>query len=121
MAGAKSMTDFLERLREVNSAEQPGGPEPDSGKEAISTLFDDATAWSLKGECWNWGLYEQDVADEIETLIPGFGRFDDTDTHSEQLYLLTLRTVPIAYDQYVPLRVLEVGSGTGEGLNFLSR
>ncbi|TWP46672.1 class I SAM-dependent methyltransferase [Lentzea tibetensis] len=121
MADTKGMNDFLENLRELNSAGgdagAPGGRVP---KDAISSVYDGATESSVKGELWNWGLHEDDVAAEIEKLIPGFGQFD-TDTFSEQMYLLTIRELPIDYAGYRTRRVLEIGSGMGEGLNFLSR
>lgn len=89
-------------------------------KAGITSLYEAATGWSVKGDLWNWGLHDQEVAEEIEKLIPGFGLFD-TDTYSEQLYMLTLRELPLPYEDYATKQVLEVGCGMGEGLNFLSR
>lgn len=89
-------------------------------KAGITSLYEAATGWSVRGDLWNWGLYDQEVEEEIEKLIPGFGLFD-TDTYSEQLYMLTLRELPLSYEDYATKQVLEVGCGMGEGLNFLSR
>jgi SAM-dependent methyltransferase len=89
-------------------------------KAGVTSLYEAAADWATKGDLWNWGLYDQEVAEEIEKLIPGFGLFD-TDTYSEQLYMLTLRELPLPYEDYARKQVLEVGCGMGEGLNFLSR
>lgn len=93
---------------------------PSGVKAGINSLYESQAVWSTKGELWNWGLCDQEVAEDIENLIPGFSRFD-TDTFSEQLYMLTMRELPLSYEDYATRQVLEVGSGLGEGLNFLSR
>jgi ubiquinone/menaquinone biosynthesis C-methylase UbiE len=119
--GAHTLEGWVDSLREINVAtDEQNAPPPGEGKSQIAAVYDAAAGWSMRGELWNWGLHDQELADEIERLIPGFDRFD-TDTYSEQLYLLTLRELPHPLDSYGGLRVLEVGCGMGCGLNFLSR
>ncbi|WP_158888004.1 class I SAM-dependent methyltransferase [Amycolatopsis anabasis] len=89
-------------------------------KAAISSVYDMiAATWSL-GDLWNWGLYDPKLLQEVEEIIPDFTSFG-TDGFSELLYFYTLRQVPLDIADYRGKRVLEVGSGIGAGLNFLSR
>lgn len=67
---------------------------------------------------WNWGIWDDDIYREIAEQIPGFDSFD-SDGYSEQLYVYMLRRIP-RHDG-PPRKILEVGSGSGMGLHFLSR
>lgn len=121
MGSSNPLKGWAQSFSKININDQD---EPVAAVNAIKTgivsWYDAATDWSMKGELWNWGLHDQEVAEEIEKLIPGFSQFG-TDTYSEQLYLLTLRELPLSYESYATKNVLEVGCGMGEGLNFLSR
>lgn len=89
-------------------------------KEAISSVYDSvASSWSL-GDTWNWGLLDPEIARKLDELIQGYDRFG-TDGFSEQMYFYTLRQIPTAITDYRGMRILEIGSGLGGGLNFLSR
>lgn len=121
LAGAVLMKGFGQSITAINY----GNPEAQVAVESrmkagVTSLYEAAAGWAMKGDLWNWGLNDQEVAEEIEKLIPGFCLFD-TDTYSEQLYMLTLRELPLPYEDYATKQVLEVGCGMGEGLNFLSR
>ncbi|WP_217143025.1 class I SAM-dependent methyltransferase [Streptomyces sp. AC627_RSS907] len=117
------MTAFTAGLADINLDESRA---PRSGvkaagmKSASSSIYDMAATLSGRGELWNWGMYDPDLAAEIEARLPGFTDFG-TDGFSEQLYYLALRDLPDGLDGCAGRAVLEVGCGTGEGLNFLSR
>lgn len=119
LVSTTELKGWVDGIREINAeaADASGG---DGGKERMTAPYDAAAGWSLHGELWNWGIHDQTLADEINRLLPGFDRYD-TDGHSEQLYLMTLRELPLAYADYQGIRILEVGCGMGHGLNFLSR
>jgi ubiquinone/menaquinone biosynthesis C-methylase UbiE len=119
MGSSKLMKGWAQSISAINAPDRDDAAA--SGiKAGITSVYEAFAGSSMKGELWNWGLHDQEVAEEIEKLIPGFGGFD-TDTYSEQLYMLTLRELPLSYDDYTEKQVLEVGCGMGEGLNFLSR
>ncbi|HEX6346919.1 class I SAM-dependent methyltransferase [Umezawaea sp.] len=83
-------------------------------------LYNVAAMMAARGEIWNWGMDDPILAKEIDEVLPGSLGFC-TDGVSEQLYFRALRELPIALDDYAGKTVLEIGSGAGEGLNFLSR
>ncbi|GAA2354427.1 hypothetical protein GCM10009854_35590 [Saccharopolyspora halophila] len=114
--------DFNSGFRKLNdeSETRRGGPEPEQIKGAISEIYNGVASWSAKGDFWNWGLHDEEVLAEIDSLLPGCCQHD-TDGLSEQLYYQALRAVPIPVDGYAGKSVLEVGCGLGEGLNFASR
>jgi len=121
MASSKLAKGWNQSFVDINLSDQDVPVAAASGlKAGINSLYESQAGWSTKGELWNWGLCDQGVAEDIEDLIPGFSRFD-TDTFSEQLYMLTVRELPLSYEDYATRQVLEGGSGLGEGLNFLSR
>ena len=124
MNTAEIMTAFTSGLADINLAEpdtaRGGEKAAERMKTASSTIYDMAATLSAKGDLWNWGMYDPEIVDEIRARLPGFGEFG-TDGFSEQLYFLALRDLPIGLDDYDGRTVLEVGCGTGEGLNFLSR
>lgn len=89
-------------------------------KQAVSSAYDMIAAnWNF-GILWNWGYHDPDLEREVDEIIPGFNRFD-TDGFSELLYFYALRQIPLDIADYRGKRVLEVGSGMGAGLHFLSR
>jgi len=117
------MTAFTAGLADINLDESRAprsGVEAAGMKSASSSIYDMAATLSGRGELWNWGMYDPDLAAEIEARLPGFTEFG-TDGFSEQLYYLALRDLPDGVDGCAGRAVLEVGCGTGEGLNFLSR
>jgi SAM-dependent methyltransferase len=121
MASSKPMRGFGQSISAINYEDRDArAAAVKNVKAGIASLYEAAAGWSAKGDIWNWGMHDQELADEIEKLIPGFSLFD-TDTFSEQLYLLTLRELPFSYEDYAEKKVLEIGCGMGEGLNFLSR
>ncbi|GAB3504850.1 class I SAM-dependent methyltransferase [Amycolatopsis cihanbeyliensis] len=123
MGAPKAIGEFTEGLNEINAS---SGDVPVEGSRSsrlkgnTSSVYDMAALGSSKGDIWNWGMYDEEVAAEIEKLIPGFTDFE-TDGISEQLYFLALKDIPLGFSEYSEKSVLEVGCGSGEGLNFLSR
>ncbi|NBE80071.1 class I SAM-dependent methyltransferase [Micromonospora rubida] len=117
------MTAFTSGLAEINldesTAPRPGAKATEM-KSASAVIYDMAATLSGRGELWNWGMYDAEVAEQIRALVPGFGE-PWTDGLSEQLYFLALRDLPVDLTEHAGRVVLEVGCGTGEGLNFLSR
>jgi ubiquinone/menaquinone biosynthesis C-methylase UbiE len=70
---------------------------------------------------WNWGLHDDQLQRRIAEQLPEFDRHD-SDGYSEQLYYYTMSHLPVAPGQAGRARkILEVGSGSGAGLNFLAR
>ena len=104
-------------LRELNASGTPGA---DQLKGAVSAIYDDVASWSRTGDFWNWGMHDDELLNELNSLRPGFNR-GVSDSFSEQLYFQTLRGLPYSNDDFRNLRILEVGCGMGEGLNFLTR
>ncbi|MGC7101342.1 class I SAM-dependent methyltransferase [Amycolatopsis lurida] len=97
-----------------------GDEEAAQTKQAVSSVYDMIAAnWNF-GILWNWGFNDPELRQEVEEIIPGFDRFD-TDGFSELLYFYALRQVPLNITDYRGKRVLEIGSGMGGGLHFLSR
>ncbi|MFY1621848.1 class I SAM-dependent methyltransferase [Micromonospora sp. WMMD735] len=117
------MTSFTTGLADINLDETDGrraGTQAATMKSASSSIYDMAATLSGRGELWNWGMCDPDLAAEIEARLPGFAEFG-TDGFSEQLYYLALRDLPGGLDGCAGQTLLEVGCGAGEGLNFLSR
>jgi ubiquinone/menaquinone biosynthesis C-methylase UbiE len=117
------LSDFTEGLDEINLADgkkNPSGSHAKSIKDAIATFYDMAALGFEKDHLWNWGMCDEDVARQINELIPNFDKFD-TDGFSEQLYFRALRQVPVDLDDYADKSVLEVSCGVGIGLDFLAR
>ncbi|MFI6097681.1 methyltransferase domain-containing protein [Lentzea sp. NPDC051213] len=103
-------------LRDLNV----GAPGADQIKGAVSAVYDDVASWSRTGDFWNWGMHDQEMLNELNRLRPGFNA-GVSDGFSEQLYYQTLRGLPYSKEEFKTLKVLEVGCGMGEGLNFLTR
>ncbi|MFD1045581.1 methyltransferase domain-containing protein, partial [Kibdelosporangium lantanae] len=127
MAKTKPSAEAAQYIRRVsivldrlNGFAMGGKQDDDEVKEVIAALYSGVAAtWTL-GELWNWGLNDPEIHQQIELLVPGYANFG-TDGFSEQLYYYTLRAVPMAAEDFQDKHVLEVGSGVGGGLNFLSR
>ncbi|MBV9384170.1 MAG: class I SAM-dependent methyltransferase [Streptosporangiaceae bacterium] len=112
-------TEGIDRINVTGGA--TGAPAEGSRiKTAISSVYDSiAGSWNL-GDTWNWGLYDPEIARELNDLIAGYDQFS-TDGFAEQMYYYTLRQIPIPIHYHKGKRILEIGSGLGGGLNFLSR
>lgn len=121
MATPKAFAEFTDGQRELGSGAVDGDRVPgEQVKNATSAVYDAAVTGSATGDFWNWGMHDDGVLDQIRTLLPGFAEHD-TDGFSEQLYFRALQEVPVDFGDYAHRTVLEVGSGLGEGLNFVSR
>jgi ubiquinone/menaquinone biosynthesis C-methylase UbiE len=121
--GQAALTAFMEGVHRFNGPDAAVVLDPEA-KETFKShsvwLYDVAAMSASRGEIWNWGMDDPALAKEIDTLIPGCLDFG-TDGVSEQLYFRALRMLPYGLDDYAGKMVLEIGSGAGEGLNFLSR
>jgi SAM-dependent methyltransferase len=114
----QAQLDFYAALERINNEGQPKLEIP-TAKSSVAAAYDGIAA-SMEGSLWNMGLYDPDMAAEIEAQVPHLANLL-TDGLSEQLYYFTLRQVPLDLADYGARSVLEVGSGSGGGLNFLSR
>jgi SAM-dependent methyltransferase len=90
-------------------------------KERTKHYYDGAADATRVKTFWNLGYSSVDTLREIQERIPEFGRHNETDGFSEQLYFAVLRDIPIKLEELAEMSVLDVGCGLGEGLNFLSR
>lgn len=114
------MSDVLEEINSAGPDHSPSTARAASIKDSISSAYDMVAEIWDQGDILNWGMDDPGTTREIESLIPGFAEFD-TDGFSEQLYFCALRGVPLERDEFAGKKILEVGSGLGAGLNFLSR
>lgn len=87
-------------------------------KEAIKLLYDFGSKNLHDGMVWNWGCSDEGVDARIRKEIPLYDTVS-SDGFSEQLYCFALNAIGI--DDLSEHRVLDVGCGFGEGLNFASR
>ena len=88
-------------------------------KQLIGSSYDQWADGALS--FWNWGMSDERVHSRIAEQIPDFDEHD-SDGYCEQLYYYTMSHIHAAPGQEGrPRKILEVGSGSGAGLNFLSR
>lgn len=87
-------------------------------KSAVRAMYDFAGAQIRSGIAWNWGLDLEEIDRGIEAAIPSY-KYADTDGFSEQMYFFALQATGIT--DFSKTRLLDVGCGFGNGLNFLSR
>ncbi|UXI65936.1 class I SAM-dependent methyltransferase [Tahibacter amnicola] len=87
-------------------------------KEAVKAMYDFAGAQIRSGIAWNWGLDMPEIDRRIEAAIPSY-KSANTDGFSEQMYFFALQATGIT--DFSQTRLLDVGCGFGQGLNFLSR
>ncbi|WP_316187495.1 MULTISPECIES: class I SAM-dependent methyltransferase [unclassified Bradyrhizobium] len=119
------IVDFGVALHAMNGKANVGlGAAADLQKErfksAVATFYDLSASASVSGEVWNWGMYDEVIDNQISALIPGYNKHG-SDGFSEQLYFFAVKAIPMKVRDYQNKRVLEVGSGLGYGLNFISR
>ena len=84
-------------------------------KQAIGSSYDQWADGALT--LWNWGMFDEQLHQAIAARISDYDKYD-SDGYSEQLYYYTFSQIPGSERSR---RILEVGSGSGAGLNFLSR
>lgn len=87
-------------------------------KAAVRAMYEFAGAQIRSGTAWNWGLDMAQIDRQIEAAIPLYTHAD-TDGFSEQMYFFALQATGLS--DFSATRLLDVGCGFGEGLNFLSR
>jgi ubiquinone/menaquinone biosynthesis C-methylase UbiE len=87
-------------------------------KAAIKLLYEFGSKSLHDGMVWNWGCSDEAVDVRIRKAIPLYDVVS-IDGYSEQLYCFALDSIGI--DDFSNKRVLDVGCGFGEGLNFASR
>ena len=114
----RSAGKSIKSLNIGNGGADSDGARDDRIKKEIGAFYDYATSQVRTRFCWNWGLNDPLISSAIESTIPEYRDYG-SDGYSEQLYFLTAKEAAIA--DRPSLRILEVGCGTGGGLNFLSR
>jgi len=120
IARLEMMRDFRKALWTANFSPEVHtltDTEKSKLKQQVAAFYD-YHASSARPDTWNWGLIDRETHDYIRAKIPTYDQFG-RDGFSEQLYAYVLRHVPSKNRPNV--RILEVGCGTGIGLNFLSR
>jgi ubiquinone/menaquinone biosynthesis C-methylase UbiE len=113
--------DFAGAMHSVNSNYGSRGlseVDKDHLKKKIVAVYDYTTATLGNSRAWNWGFHDESVRKYITDRIPSIADFN-SDGFSEQLYCFTFMQIPPEVRSAG--RILEVGCGTGTGLNFLSR
>jgi ubiquinone/menaquinone biosynthesis C-methylase UbiE len=121
--GPAAIAAFMDTVNRFNGPVDSATLNPESSdtfKKQSIWLYDMAATIAARGEIWNWGMDDPDLAAEIEKVLPGSLDFC-TDGVSEQLYFRALHMLPGGLAEADEKRVVEIGSGAGEGLNFLSR
>ncbi len=124
MAKAASLSRRqIERFwRDMAVVNEGGGFETDGERQAckaaVRAMYDFAGAQIRSGIVWNWGLDMEEIDNCIEAAIPSY-KHPGTDGFSEQLYFFALQATGIT--DFSASKLLDVGCGFGEGLNFLSR
>ncbi|MGM1062422.1 class I SAM-dependent methyltransferase [Saccharothrix sp. Mg75] len=121
--GPEAITAFMDTVSRFNGPAEDAvldAEASDEFKDHSIWLYDVAAMIAARGEIWNWGMDDPVLAREIDEVLPGSLDFC-TDGVSEQLYFRSLRVLPHALGDYAGKTVVEIGSGAGEGLNFLSR
>lgn len=90
-------------------------------KERTRFYYDRAADATRVRSFWNFGYSGADAVGKIRKYIPEFGKREETDGFSEQLYFAAVQQLPIGVEDLAGMTVLDIGCGLGEGLNFLSR
>lgn len=92
--------------------------EKQSCKASVKAMYAFAGAQIRSGTVWNWGLDMEEIDDRVEELMPSY-KHAGTDGFSEQLYFFALHATGIP--DFSDSKLLDVGCGFGDGLNFISR
>ena len=96
-----------------------GGGGADTIKRKVGNTYGVAAGFMSDTQlCWNWGMHRDDVHEELRTRFAGYDGAGESDGYSEQLYFYAFRAAQ--QDVRRPRRILEVGCGTGKGLNLLA-
>lgn len=110
---------FWRSIVEINSGREVETDEAKREcKEAIKLLYDFGSKSLHDGMVWNWGFSDEKVDARIRKAVPLYDTVS-SDGFSEQLYCFALDSIGIG--DLSDKRVLDVGCGFGEGLNFASR
>ena len=79
MTSPGARVDFVRGMSEINlggPGQEVTPPRGEQIKAASSSMYDLATMGSTAGDLWNWGMYDETLAREIEELIPNFAGLD---------------------------------------------
>jgi ubiquinone/menaquinone biosynthesis C-methylase UbiE len=102
--------------------DEPGSSKSDAGPEAckaaVKSMYEAVARSVREGVPWNWGFDSTENAARIGELLPLY-RPLYSDGFSEQLYFYVASGAGIS--DFTSLKLLDVGCGSGDGLNFLSR
>lgn len=94
----------------------------DQDRHSIKTVIASAYDYSAAQpqEFWNWGLWSDELHRELVALIPNYASLESGGC-SEQMYYYVLKQLGRHTAPKKPREILEIGCGSGPGLNFLSR
>lgn len=121
-SGALSVDDIYKFANSISAINSGQGfeteEEKDECKEAIKFMYGFGSKKLQDGMVWNWGCDDAVVDARIREVVPLYDSVS-SDGFSEQLYCLAVNAIGIS--DFSKRRLLDVGCGFGEGLNFASR
>ncbi len=112
------LAGFTRSIVDINAAKDLSSDRKAASKASVKAMYEQVAKGVQEGVPWNWGYDSEEnralIGERLSVYRPLC-----TDGFSEQLYFFALARTGI--EESSDRRVLDVGCGVGQGLNFLSR